>query len=110
MKYVIVFILGILSYPLLFDAADAYYSLHRESKIARSIWSKLINTGYGTQRAFIGDCTKDVDENGHGWIFIRRDYFQCNKLEVKISNLIYGEYAEPRDLEKERKICKDCTF
>ena len=70
----------------------------------------IFNPNLGISSPIIGNCTKDVSKNGHGWIFISREYFKCNKLQIMISDYLYGEYTRPRNLELEKKACKDCSI
>jgi hypothetical protein len=55
---------------------------------------------YGTTDALVGHCTKDIVKNGQGWVFVKRDFFVCDKINIVISNVIYGEYTH-KPTEKE---------
>ena len=111
MKYLILGIfIGLLTFPLLGDLSETYRHLNPESEVADKISRIFIITGYNAQYAFIGYCTKDVSVNGHGWVFVNREFFSCGKLSILISDLIYGERTEPINPELEKKACTDCNL
>lgn len=76
----------------------------KHAELTRKLWVTLAFPKYGFGDLFTGGCTKDIGENGHGWVFINRKYHQCSKLSIAISDLIYGEYTEPIDLELLNKL------
>lgn len=86
----VVFILGFAAYPLAIDvlATAEYYS---ESKIVKKIHDKLWIPEYGIADVLTENCTKDVSKNGHGWVFVNREYYQCNNFQIFVSDLIFGE-------------------
>jgi len=96
-------ILGYLSFPLSFDIIDGLRTVS-DNKYIQKTWDLLLTPGYGILHSFFGNCTKDVAQNGHGWVFIEREYFQCNKLEILISDTLYGEYKYPIDQNLLKKL------
>jgi len=59
---------------------------------------------------FMERCTKDIGMNGFGTVFVTRHYFKCNKLEILISDLIYGEKTSKSKEDKADQICDNCTM
>jgi hypothetical protein len=59
--------------------------------------------------AFTQNCTKNVTQNGFEWVFIARDYFGCNRLEIFISDYLYGEITD-RSREDLRPLVEDHTY
>lgn len=102
--------LGLLMFPLFGDSVDIIKNKYSNNKLVESIYMFTLVPRYGASDVFLRKCTKDVKKNGHGWVYVARDYFQCGKLSIWISDHLYGEYAKPRDPELEKKACKDCTF
>lgn len=95
------FLLGLITGFLLFPlAADL-------SQIKGGWVDFLAVPGYGTTEAFSGNCTKDISRNGHGAVFVNREYFGCGKVNVLISDLIYGEYEHGQPTEKRLKALSD---
>lgn len=79
-KYITAVLLGFFLFPLAADVSEIFG------------WSTFLRVpGYGSMDAFIGNCTKDVAKNGHGWVFVVREYYNCGKVSIAISDLIYGE-------------------
>lgn len=102
-KYILVFFLGLLTYPLVTDIIGVA-EYHTESVVLTEIYWKVNLPTYGIQNILNGNCTKDISMNGHGWVFINREYFQCNKVQIKLSDLIFGEYSHPINPELEKKL------
>lgn len=110
-KLLLGFVFGVLSVMLFNDVVDiAYYHAKRDNKTLSKLWSAGIRPGLGVSEPLTKSCTKDVSENGHGWIFINREYYNCNVVQIFVSDLVFGEYTRPRDLEKEAKACKECRM
>lgn len=59
---------------------------------------------------FMDRCTKDIRRNGFGTVFVSRNYFECNKLEILISDLIYGEKTPKSEEDKADQVCDNCTM
>jgi len=88
MKEVLLILLGLSIIPITNDAL--FIARHFGYKDA----SKFISwtPGIGVEEVVTARCTKDIGRNGHGWVFVKREYFKCNKLQIFFSDLIYGEY------------------
>ena len=96
--------LGILSYPAIYETLG-----HIEYQYDVKL-DLPYRFDYGFTKPFKKWCTKDVSKNGHGWVFVRRDYYKCGKIAIKISDLLYGEYTKPRDYKLEKETCKTCKL
>lgn len=81
-KFLLGIIIGFLMFPLAADLSD----------LTGKFIIFLRVPGYGTVDPFIGNCTKDVSKNGHGWVFVNREYYKCGKIAIAISDAIYGEH------------------
>lgn len=97
MKYLLTFILGLVTYPLIVDISNII-QYNTNSKIAEIVYYKIWMPNYGIANVFTTNCTKDVSKNGHGWIFVNREYYACNKVQIYFSDLIYGEYTQERSI------------
>lgn len=109
-KLLLGIILGLFLFPAINDIFMTLHDNYPENKLFNEITSKMIYPNYGINHILTKRCTKDVGENGHGWIFILRDYYKCSKVHILISDLLYGEYTRPRNIEKEKKACKKCSM
>lgn len=89
-KLILGFILGVLLYPALMDLHDVM-DYQYPKLFSSSVSAFRYVPTYGLADPFIKNCTKDVSKNGHGWVFVNREYFKCGKLSIKISDYIYGE-------------------
>ena len=93
MKYLYILI-GLILFPLVADITDvAYY--YKNNKITQKLWFIFNTPGYGSIAFIKKDCTKDVSQNGHGWVFVNREFFQCGPIQIYLSDLIFGEYTHP---------------
>lgn len=108
-KFLSGLVLGMLLLPAYNDGYDIYEHFSK-SEIPFKYFSFGVRPSLGIANVVTGDCTRDISKNGHGWVFVNREYFSCNKVEIFISDLIYGEYTRPVDPELEKKVCKNCTF
>ncbi len=106
----LMFLLGILSFPLLGDFVELAQHYYPNSTIVDKIWTISLIPRYGTTDFLAKNCTKDVSKNGHGWIFVRRDFYSCGKLSIFLSDLLFTEYTQPRDLKKEKQACAGCKL
>lgn len=90
MKSTIIFLLGLLAFPIISDVVTVVdYHTTNETVSKAYVW--MIHPSYGISDVLIENCTKDVSKNGHGWVFVNREYFQCNKAQIYFSDLIFGE-------------------
>lgn len=55
---------------------------------------------YGVTKPFNKKCIKNEAKNGHGWEFVMREYYDCGKIAIFISDMLYGEYIK-KTLDKE---------
>lgn len=89
-KFTIGILLGLFLFPFLCDLARLSNELI-PNKITDFLSLKTMVVGYHTENAFVGNCTKNISKNGHGWVFVNREYFKCGKVSIWISDKIYGE-------------------
>lgn len=108
-QFLIGLLAGLLLFPALCDMTKLAVNL-TDNEIAEAAFSASIMPGYGIHKPFVKNCTKDVSKNGHGWVFVNREYFQCGKIAIVISDLIYGEYTEPQNADLEKQKCEGCTL
>ena len=71
--------------------SKAYAQEKKDFPIANKIWSFLIAPSLGFFDPLTGRCTKE--KRGK---FIRREYFSCNKAQILLSDIIYGENGEKK--------------
>jgi hypothetical protein len=91
----------------------SYYYPPKEDSTYEELAIELQCGMYGKFRLFDSitkSCTKDVRKNGHGWVFVVRDYYTCNKLEIAISDLLYGETTEFNREDLRSEVCHECTL
>lgn len=75
------------SYHKKYKSFDQFNSVYKKDHpIINFLQGKTISPTLGLRDTFSGRCTND-DRRG----IPRRQYFECNKLEIFISDLIYGE-------------------
>lgn len=103
-KLTLMFLLGFAFYPAAYEFAD---HLDYTGKVKLNIPYRF---EYGIMKPFNKFCTKDASKNGHGWVFIRRDYYNCGPISIFVSDTLYGEYTRPRNLELEKEACKKCKM
>lgn len=89
-KYILVFLLGLSFFPVLSDIITGYNYTNR-NKVSKKLWLIFSVPGYGLHKGIAGMCTNEQSSNGHGWKFIKRDYFECGKLNIYISDKLYGK-------------------
>lgn len=80
-KTIIIFVLGFFSFPLIADFGKNY----------EPVEDFFILPTYGIYDTYNGNCRNICGRNGHGWEFIVRDYYACNKAQIYISDLMYGK-------------------
>lgn len=113
MKIFIGFIIGVMfviaGLPAIEIANDKLVTKNEDlhSKIE---WSVFKVKNLEPFKVFKEWCTKDVRKNGHGWIFIKRDFFGCNKLEIAISDILYGELTKDSREDLRKDICTNCKL
>ncbi len=56
------------------------------------------------------NCTSDISRNGFGWVFIRREYYRCNRLETLVSNKLYDSLTQHNHPELEPKVNHKARF
>jgi len=94
MKFLLGITLGLALFPLIGDVFKLI-----EYKTDKDM--PFIIPTYNAFEGVVGRCTKDVSQNGHGWTFIRRDFFGCGKINIMISDLLHGDYL---DLKKSNEL------
>ena len=82
MKYIIAVLLGLALYPALADVAELV-----DSKYETSYWIKVGVPSYGLSLGLTGRCTNHIRPNK----ISNRQYFGCGKLNIMISDKIYGD-------------------
>lgn len=95
MKSVLIFLLGLATYPLMVDVVEIS-AYHTKSKVLNDIRYKIWLPNYGIADMFTENCTKDVSKNGHGWVFVNREYYKCNKFQIMVSDLVFGETTKEK--------------
>lgn len=45
----------------------------------------------GIANPIVGNCRDIRDRNGHGWEFNVREYYDCNELQIIISDMVYKD-------------------
>ena len=103
-------VLGTILIPAMGDISEIVLDRYPDSTLAEKINLGLIIPRLGFGSVFTKGCTKDVGRNRLGWLFINREYNKCGKIAIRISDLLYGEYANPRDPKLEKLVCKGCTL
>lgn len=93
-KLVVGFLVGLLAFPALCDVINGI-DWFVDSDATRYLSLKTMVPSYGLQGPFIQNCTLDKSKNGHGWIFVNREYYNCGRVAITISDLIYGERTRP---------------
>lgn len=101
-------ILGFSISPLYNDSVDIYG--HYVGEVSTKTWALFVRPSLGIADPLIGNCTKDISKNGHGWVFVNRDFFACNKVQIIVSDLIFGELTRPIDPEMQKKVCTNCKM
>lgn len=85
-KFTIGFIAGVLSFLLVGDlvriASDHSSKLH-------NIDLYFFEPGLGLWLPLTGRCTKELRHPPGGQVQVRREYFQCNLIQNKLSDIIY---------------------
>jgi hypothetical protein len=97
-KVLLGLILGLLMFP----------AIHEIDSYTTEVMSFIPH--YGFMKPFEKMCTKDISKNGHGWVFVRRDYYRCGTLSIIISDFIHGEYTKPRNPELEKQVNPKARF
>lgn len=83
MKNKILFILiGLLLYPAIADISSLV-----DDKLETDTWVLIGIPSYGLTLGLSGRCTNGIRTNG----VTDRQYFECGKLNILISDLVYGE-------------------
>lgn len=96
-------IIGLLLFPVICDLIWIVHH-YNESALVEKAWEYTLNPTYNLADLFIKGCTKDVSQNGHGWVFVNREYYSCGKIEIWISDKIFGEYTHPINPELLKKL------
>jgi hypothetical protein len=95
-KFILGFTLGFLSFIALGDITEiGVYHTGYDNQVFGKLWKYTIYPRFGISKPFVKQCTKDYGMNGHGWVFVRREYNKCGKVSIALSDLIHGEYSEP---------------
>lgn len=105
MKYVLAFFLGLATYPLMCDVVSVGL-FHTQSEILDKVHDAIWIPNYGIADALTKGCTKDISKNGHGWVFMNRQYYRCNKVQIYVSDLVFGETTRPTDPEMMKEYVK----
>lgn len=93
-KFLLGLVLGVALFPGICDVIELVAYKFPENETVNAVLTKTYIPRYGFYKVFNGSCTKDVSKNGHGWTFVRREYFQCGTISIAISDLIFGEYQK----------------
>lgn len=109
MKFIFGLIVGFLIFPIFCDVVNTWDWMSH-SELSSKFSSFALLPTYGLGRSISGQCTKDVSKNGHGWVFVRRDFYKCYEWQIHISDLIYGEYTKPVDPKLKKRVCNNCTM
>jgi len=64
-------------------------ALHESSRLISEDVPIIVE--YGFTKPFTGKCRDVQAKNGHGWDINLRKYFECGKIAIFISDIIYNE-------------------
>lgn len=88
MKLMLAAVLGFFIYPAIVDLTEISSHYLDSPQLPARL---RVLPSYGIADPFIGNCTSEWGENGHGWRFVLRDYYGCNTLQILISDLLFGK-------------------
>lgn len=82
MKYLLAVLVGLAMYPVVSDVAELI-----DSKYNTDYWIKVGVPSYGLSLGLTGRCTEHIRPNK----ISNRQYFDCGKLNIMISDIVYGK-------------------
>lgn len=82
MKNLLFVLLGLLIYPAVADLAELV-----DDKLDTNLWVTVGVPSYKLANGLTGRCTDRTRRDG----VRQRDYFGCGKVNIFISDLVYGE-------------------